>query len=674
VKGIKSFSKQIKKVYDSESKKEMKEILNLLLGESSRYLRIGSYFSSTSYISLSEGLSKFIFKGGKMKLIINCELSAEDYKEVELAQNEKKLPNIFERDIDNIKSAIELNSAKILGELIASKRLEIRVTTGKHNELMHIKTGIIIDDLNNQVAFSGSANETGSAYEKNIEQLTFFKDWDPVEKDYVEEYRKRFEKFWSNLGENSITYTLSEALKNKLIKIRPRNKKELENVHKDRFPTINEDEDVKKLIKPYSYQLEAMDSWTNNKNRGIIELPTGCGKTKTAIFCKERLEKTNKIVTFIFAPTDTICNQWKEEFGEHHEKICKIYSNPKWKVNLKKDILDLNLGVKDELVVIGTYKTIYNPFLIEQIKKIKNYKKFIIADEVHSTGTNKISEGLIEDYDFRLGLSATPKRWLDKEGSKIIFDYFGDSVFDKVTLFDAIYKLKVLSRYNYHLIHVTLNEKESQDYADLTIKIRKQLSMAKTSPGRGHEEIAQRLSEKRANIIKNCKEKLMKFPEIIPLIKSERTIIFVSPEQRKKIINLISNDIIYHQFTYHEKNKQERETILKNFKNNNIKCLIAIKCLDEGLDVGPVKNGVIMASSGNPKEFIQRRGRLLRKSKEKEFAEIYDFFVTPDKSLMGDYATQIKKEILRIEEFSKSAQNEEAVTKQLNSIRDELGI
>ncbi len=577
-------------------------------------------------------------------------------------------------DINNLKSEIELNSAKVLGWLIAEKRLEIRVVTNETNKLMHVKQGIIEDEFGNKVAFTGSANETYSAYEKNIEEITFFKSWEDEQDEYVDEFLFRFSHFWNDYGFEARTYSLAKAFEKGLIKIKPRTDLELKEIVE--FLSKHK-ENEKVIVVPRPYQEEAMNAWIKNGYKGIIEMPTGCGKTKTALFCYNSLPREKPIVTFIFAPTKTICNQWVSEFDNEPCQTCKIYDNRDWKASIKKSILDIKLKTNKNLIIIGTYSLINSPYLIDQIKCLEGINKFLIADEVHSTGALKISNGLIEDYNYRLGLSATPKRWLDEEGTAKVIQYFGDVVFDKISLYDAIYNLGVLSEYNYHLIHVILNDEELGQYENITKRIIKKTAMKKRD--RYNESLdfeIQRLAEKRAKIIKNCGAKIGELSKIVDKIKDERSLIFVSPEQKEKVIELIKPKIRYHQYTFSEKTSIRAE-VLENFKEDIIKCIIAIKCLDEGLDVPCASVGVLMSSSGNPREFIQRRGRLLRKDPLKKYSEIYDFFVTPPKEVVQSseiYKSQISKEINRIAEFSKSAKNELELAKELKNMKIGLGL
>jgi superfamily II DNA or RNA helicase len=670
--GLRLLSNEIRRVYDSDSE-DISQILNHLLEKASKYNRIGSYFSSKSFVSLADGLSSFILKNGKMRLIINYQLEKEDYDEIKRIIDYKKIGDKIALDIENLKSEIKLNSAKVLGWLIAENRLEIRVVIGESDNLMHIKQGTIEDEFGDKVAFTGSANETYYAYERNIEQITFFKNWEDGQEEYVDEFLFRFEHFWNDYGSNSKTYSLAKAFEDGLIRIKPSSITELNEAIKI---ISNRPRDEKQPIAPRPYQEEAINAWIKNNYRGIIEMPTGCGKTKTAIFCYRKIKKPHSLITLVFAPTRVICDQWLKEFANEPCKICKIYDNSAWKSSLKEDIVNLRL-MGGSLVIIGTYALMNSPHLINQLQSTKNIDKFLIADEVHSTGAMKISEGLIEDYNYRLGLSATPKRWLDDEGTNKIFTYFGDVVFDKITLYNAIYNLEALSEYNYHIIHVTLNDEEQSRYEFFTRKIIQKMDMKRKDQNNKSLDIEiQRLAEKRANIIKNCENKLVKFAEIVDKIKDNLSIIFVSPEQREKVIELIRPKIRYHQYTFSEKTAIRAET-LDNFKSGTIKCIIAIKCLDEGLDVPCANVGVLMSSSGNPREFIQRRGRLLRKDPLKKYAEIYDFFVTPQKEAISSselYKNQISKELIRISEFAKSAKNELDLSKELKDLKYNLGI
>ena len=673
--GLKDLSDNLKRIYDSDSE-DVSEIFNLLLEKTQRYSRIGSYFTSKSFIPLADGLSTFIQKNGKMRLIINYELEEEDFKELKKSLDYQRIADKIIMDINNIKLEIELNSAKVLGWLVGEKRLEIRVVVGESNKLMHIKEGVFEDDFGNKVAFTGSINETYYAYEKNIEQITFFKNWEKGQEEYADELLFKFNHFWNDCGLDARTYSVSKAIEEGLIKIRPKSDSELKKSMN--IISRNRSSIIKEKIRPYPYQEEAVNSWIKNGNRGIIEMPTGCGKTKTALFCYKKIEEQGSSLTVIFAPTKTICNQWLDEFKKESCKVCKIYDNSKWKSSLKKEIIDIRLKTSEHLVIVGTYALMNSKYLIHQIRTVKNIIKFLIADEVHSTGAEKTSEGLIEDYDYRLGLSATPKRWLDEEGTEQIFKYFKGVVFDKISLFDAIYKLNVLCEYNYHLIHVTLNEEELTKYKTLARRMGQKISEKRKDPyNKALDSDIRRISEQMANVIKNCHSKIDELKRIIEKIKDDRSIIFVSPEQRKEVIELIGQKVTFHQYTYSENEPELRLEILENFRKGVIKCIVAIKCLDEGLDVPCAKVGVLMASSGNPREFIQRRGRLLRRDPSKKYAEIYDFFVTPSREVICSSETfrnQILKELSRISEFSKSAKNELELSKDLKSLKIELGI
>ena len=264
--GLKDLSDEIKKVYDSDSE-SISYILNLLLGKACKYSRIGSYFTSKSFISLAEGLSKFILNNGKMNLIINYELEKEDYEEIKKTINYKKIEEKIILNIQNLKSEIELNSAKVLGWLIAEGRLEIRVVTGESDKLMHIKEGIIEDEFANKVAFTGSANETYSAYERNIEQVTFFKNWEDGQKEYVDEFLFKFNRFWNDYGTEARTYPLAKAIEKGLIKIRPKSNSELKKAIE--IISGNRSEKEEKIsFSPRPYQEEAITSWVNNNIRG----------------------------------------------------------------------------------------------------------------------------------------------------------------------------------------------------------------------------------------------------------------------------------------------------------------------------------------------------------------------------------------------------------------------
>ena len=123
-----------------------------------------------------------------------------------------------------------------------------------------------------------------------------------------------------------------------------------------------------------------------------------------------------------------------------------------------------------------------------------------------------------------------------------------------------------------------------------------------------------------------------------------------------------------------EESLLERQNIKTYFAQGMYQVVTAIKCLDEGVNIPGIKTAFIMSSSRNPKEFVQRRGRLLRKSENKKKAIIYDFITLPRDlddvlpSNIDEDKTIIVGEIARMVEFGRLSDNPEVTDNLVNTI------
>ena len=120
----------------------------------------------------------------------------------------------------------------------------------------------------------------------------------------------------------------------------------------------------------------------------------------------------------------------------------------------------------------------------------------------------------------------------------------------------------------------------------------------------------------------------------------------------------------------------ERRNSIKSLTNKNHQCITAMKCLDEGVDIPSAQLGIIMASTGNSLQYIQRRGRFLRKTKGKKYSEIYDILVAPPESEgTQTFARKlVAKELLRHKEFATDARNRDDALDMIRPVADRYGI
>jgi len=675
--------------YDSDFDDILNDFYIPILSNAISYKRLAGFFSSTILAVSAKAISELISNNGHMRLICSARLSKSDIEIIKEAYEtpEKIIENKFIEDLDNLQDEFIKDHVRALGWMIANEKLDIKIAIVfdenkypldekiiEKKGIFHQKVGIVEDSEGDKISFSGSANESASGWLDNIEEFKVFRSWENHEMEYLNSDEKRFEKFWHGMAKRTKVIDVPQAVKRELIKIAPENIEEL-NLKKW---LKNKKNTYKNLVELYDHQIKAVEKWLNNDKKGIFEMATGTGKTFTALGCLQNLlENDEKFITVIACPYDHLVKQWEDDikdFGITIDTIIADSTNPKWKNNLADYLLDIKIGIKNRLIVLTTHTTLSSSTFIQIITMSAN-KLFLIADEVHGLGAGKRQNGLIEDYCYKLGLSATPKRWFDLEGTNKLFDYFGGTVFE-FTLSDAINTinpatgLTYLTPYEYKPYFVELNDSELEEYEQITQKI---VNVYHNANKEKKEELISLLSFKRQGIIKNAENKYIAFNDILNQLSSvEYCLIYCLPEQMEHVQNILNHKgIIQHKFTLKEGTKaerkyggiSERKFLLKKFADGTYNALIAIKCLDEGVDIPPARTAIILASSGNPREYIQRAGRVLRRYPGKEKSIIYDIIVVPTLSniinpeFLDIERKIIKKELMRYKEFTNNATN-----------------
>lgn len=410
-----------------------------------------------------------------------------------------------------------------------------------------------------------------------------------------------------------------------------------------------------KIIKPRDYQVEAMEAFKENNWNGILEMATGTGKTITSLLvAKDYKEKVDRIFLIIFVPYVHLVNQWEEncnKLGFYNVLNC-TGAKSTWVNKLWQRIRDFNIGVSKVETIITTYRSAASKVFNENVSKIKKHS-FLIADECHYFGIRSLKKHKLHNLGCKMGLSATPDRWWDLEGTKTLREFFGGTVY-KYDLEKAIIS-GALTEYKYNPIVVDLNYSELSDYERLT----KRLMFLLNDQNKDKEEI-EKINRQRSMIISKAsmKRKLLYKSLKKKLINDIfHTLVYCAPGEIDAITKDLSNmGVRAHRFD-HTIGVNKRAKILEAFSKGNIQVLIAIKCLDEGVDVPSTKRAYFLASTSNPREFIQRRGRILRKYKGKNIAEIYDFIVLPLQASKKVFKTIASKELPRFAEFSRFAIN-----------------
>ena len=641
------------------------------------------YFSSQVLALAARGIAGLISNGGKMQLITSPVVSEKDYEA--LTSN---LPEEIERfvdaqftkaisDLNDLASTIAYDHVRALGWMLREGILEIRVLVPRDinsgTGIFHSKVGIIEDSEGNKVSFSGSVNETAMGWSQNIEEFKVFKSWESGSAFWVSHDEALFEKYWacsSDDGFEAIPLP-KESIQN-LISIAPEEIEELNLV----IPPTGE---TRKLRE---YQIAAINSWEKAGFQGILEMATGTGKTFTARECIKlwKIEKITSII-LVIAPTQTIGSQWQQVLGDMNPVT--TFGTRHWKESLRDISSKAALGMADHIVVIAIQNTASSEDFIDSFSSLMKLSPnhLLIADEMHGLGAPMFRRALNPMIEARLGLTATPNRWFDDEGTQLLDKYFNGVVFsfglhEALTWKDPDTGLTPLCPYNYFPEFVSLDSLEMEEYLDLTKRIIMQSNKATDAEG---QEKLNRLLEKRASVLKKAHGKFSALENVLDILsKISGCLVYCSDrEQIDEVIEIVSKrGITYRTFTGEEgtspkkefEGKSERDWILKSFEDDDIQMLIAMKCLDEGVDIPSARLGIILASTTNPREFIQRRGRLLRRAKGKEVANIYDMIVAPefDPGDQSDVITSarkiMEKELMRVDEFARNAVNSAEVS------------
>ena len=445
---------------------------------------------------------------------------------------------------------------------------------------------------------------------------------------------------------------------------------------------------------PREYQKQAFEKWKNNKQKGLFAMATGTGKTITSLNCLlEIFNKLGYYKAIILVPTITLVEQWEIECKKFNFntiiKVCSKYNNWKSEVANLRLLEMTNPDNKLSYIIISTYASFVRSNVFMELNQFPKNKLLLIADEAHNMGGGLMASRLSDiKYLRRIGLSATPERQFDDDGNRKLLDFFGcnDSYTFEYSMAEAIEK-GALCRYYYYPHIVKLTDDEMIEYVDLTKKIVKIMGFQDSES----QERLKMLLLKRKRVIHKASNKLFVFHQIIRQRMAEKgnlkyTLVYV-PEGNKpdnfeadiydqfdtitsdpesehmiddftRIVRDMDPHIIVRQFTSESK---ERDVMLKGFADGSIDVLVSMKCLDEGVDVPRSELAIFCASTGNPRQFIQRRGRVLRTHKDKRFAVIHDLIVIPENVFDEECYTLerglVQSELRRVRDFALLSEN-----------------
>jgi len=650
------------------SKESYNDILtNLLLPsfkESIKYDRMCGFFSSSVFELYIEGLKDFIERNGKIRILCSYKLNRDDVIAIHDGRDEN-LNSILIKELDDILSGKEeVNKLKVLSGLISAGILEIKIGLIKreisksyNSSMLHEKIGIFYDENSDFISFQGSLNESKNAVVAggNSEVVSPHLSWDDGRDGKLcHKWKEYFEKAWENKNEIIDIVDIPSQFTDILI----------EKYKDDNWREILDEYQSKPKLTPRKHQSKARDNWFK-VGRGILQHATGSGKTITAILIMKKLIDDGLGSFFlILVPGQLLLYQWEEEIQKWMPEATILLAgdnNNDWRDQkwLKKYFRNDD----KPRIVIAINKTAKSDAFTEQIKSI--HEKFtIVADEVHELGTDE-NKSILDavNPEYRLGLSATPIRHNDDAGTSQVLSFFGD-ILDPVYLLKDAIEDGHLTRYYYYTRLCDLSLSEQEKWDDLSKEISR-LTAIKNSGSNNPNSINRSLkinTTKRALIIKTAESKYQKAIDIIKDKYDEggnqKWLIYCSTiNQIKKLRKLLAKER-YHFLEYHSKlSPQKKKDAMAFFKAKDT-VLISADMLDQGVDIPAVSHAIIISSTQNPRKYIQRRGRVLRKSEFKTFSYIYDLFVLPKNTTNKDVESSITTaEIQRGYDFAEDAEN-----------------
>ncbi|GGA58971.1 DNA phosphorothioation system restriction enzyme [Okeania sp. KiyG1] len=443
-------------------------------------------------------------------------------------------------------------------------------------------------------------------------------------------------------------------------------------------------------LKLRPYQEQAINNWFTNRGRGILKMATGSGKTITALAIATQLyQKIALQALIVICPYRHLVTQWARECEKFNLQTILAFENVHtWQNQLSTTLYNIHSGYEKFITVITTNSTFISDSLQSQIKYFPE-KTLIIGDEAHHLGSPKLEKSLPKNIGLRLALSATPERYFDDQGTTAILDYFGEVLQPELTLADAI-RQGALARYLYYPILVELTEAESRAYAKLTSKIGWALLLSEKENVEIEKEDLTALLMQRSRLVASATNKLIALKALMAKrLQTSHTLFYCGDSsvetedisnlrQMEAVVRILGYELGYRVNTYTAETPiKKREKLRQQFESGELQGLVAIRCLDEGVDIPAIKNAVILASSQNPRQFIQRRGRILRPHPSKERATLFDMIVLPPdmgRSTLEVERNLLRKELKRFLEFADLADNAGEARVKLLSIQKRYGL
>lgn len=679
-----------------------------------RYDRAVGFFTTGSIALAAQGLSALVERSGRVRLVASPRLNPDDVAAIvrgyKLREDDAVDRMLAELSYSVVSNASRFSQARLhlVTWMVAHGILDLRVALIDHPKaagIYHEKLGLVEDAFGNTVAFSGSSNESIMGIQHNFESFNVFRSWITEDERRVREHRRDFDRLWDDETVGLRVLELPQAVHDRLIELAPsecpiepeyeaareKNAGKRTRSMAGTLPTRPQDFELR------DYQKEAIVSWLDVGYHGIWSMATGSGKTVTALSAMSAVvgamhELERPVLVVIVVPYRILVDQWKREIERFGVTPVLCYGDSSaWVERFLELLAELRTGSVGVLVAITTNATFAGDYF-QAVWDAAPRDVLLIADEVHNLGAPRNLDSLPGMADMRLGLSATPLRHRDTAGSEGLLRYFGEITYE-FGLRDALDR-GFLTPYRYFPIQVALTDDEAHHYLELTEKISRLVGINGDLDEIGDGPL-KTLLFRRARLIGGASNKLAALEDsIAPFTSDFGTLVYCSDatfdgvledlpqRQLEAVVHLLGRRLGMHVHPYTSREDDATRTeIERRFRARELAALVAIRCLDEGVDLPDIRRAFILASTTNPRQFIQRRGRVLRRAPGKDSAEIYDFVVVPppgETDRHRDLDRRLfRRELERVVEFASSASNGPQALNSLLDVRrryDLLGV
>ena len=611
-------------------------LISPALTHACRYDRSVGFFSSSVLKTITPGIISFYRRKGHIRLICSPKLSQSDIQAIDAGYQTREaiIQNSFENVFETELQEFDDESLQLLYQLIAKEALDIRIAFTDTEGFYHDKMGLMYDEDGNAIAFYGSANSSENGYTSNYERIRVVRSWVSGEREFVNDERREFENLWKGLNPYVKVIRFRESAERKLLEVIERRTTQ---------------KNTQSVVKLRPYQEEAISAWVQNKHHGFFVMATGTGKTWTAIYAAKRLVEKNRAIVVICAPYKHLVKQWAIDVrGAFPDaKLILVSSeNHKWEQQLNEAIIQQRYDPNYQVIVISTIIS----FNLERFRNIIGKtaaKRLLIVDEAHRF--NHQSEYLQDEYQYMLGLSATPFGGRSTEKGDALMAFFGGCVY-QLPIEKALGKFLV--NYYYHPIFVQATAKEEERFRSYTSKI---MGCYRNGVLIDRENLVKHLRN-RLRVIAMAENKIRNLGSILENISEKDHLVVYCGDGRlfddnrqKELRHIQYVKAVLDQYGYRAsqftsaENMDTRMELVDAFNKGEITSLAAIRCLDEGINIPSIKGALLLASNDDYREFVQRRGRILRQYGDKKDAHIYDVILLPSEETPGMATIELRR-------------------------------